>query len=418
MSSVTSAYQNTVQSAARNAAGTSGYKPTAANAAAAGRAEAPPHGDSVEISAEARSLLKESEPEKDWVNVLQPAKKLLVGSEEYDKFRALMETVKEQKSGLLSRITAALGKKGIDPASLGKIKIEIDKSGKAMVGGIEDKALAAAVERALNDDPGLAAEIAGYQKNEKELSAQMTDYAGASLYELTMTARGDTSERVRKAAEQDGKYDLNPDYYMTLGFLGGAGTFISREDVAALSFEGNMDFSGEISVMSNPEGGIKDAMNGMFEKVTKAFEELNAGLRDSLKAAGIELSDEDLSKRLLNAANAEITVDNRGMVQVGGMLSGDKAANAKGIAIIGQLVREMLVEAGKNSYGVNLFTAASQGLIDKKVREEGGSADARVVATMRFGRVKDIDVESRNTTNKLEQQLQDALKRASGHIRK
>ena len=408
MSSVNSATQGVVQPNTRQT-GASGYK-------AASAEDSPPStGDSVEISAEARRL---QEGELELVSLMNPAKTMAVDSDEHKKFRALMDTVKRQKSGVMSRIESVLEKNGIDLAGLGKLKIEVDKSGRVVVGGIKNKNMAANIQKALNQEKGLAAEIAEYRKNEKELSRQVKDYTGCTLYQLTMTARGDVSEDIRSEVEQDGKYYMGADYYMKLGFLGSTRSFINADDVAALSFEGNIDFSGEISVMTDPEGEIRNAMDGMFGKIRDAFDVVNSKLLDSLEGAGAEVDGENISKRLLDANKASITVDSRGQVKVEGRLSDDDAINRRGLEIIERLAKEMLLEVGTNSYGVNLFTAASHGLIDRKMREEGGGSDARVVARMENGTVRDVYVASNHTENKLERQLQNMLKKASSHIRK
>lgn len=233
-----------------------------------------------------------------------------------------------------------------------------------------------------------------------------------------MSERGDINERIRSQIEQDGKYPMDADYYMRLGFLGSARDFINSDDVAALAFNGDIDFSGELGLMANPEEGVRDAMNGMFEKVRKEFDAINTKLRKRFEEAGVEVTDEIAAKFFLNPDKASITVDNRGAVKVEGWLAGDDATNRQGLAIIERLARQMLLETGNNSYQVNLFTAASQSMIDRQARENGGGTDARVVARMENGTVRDVYLARNHTESKLERQLQTALNNASTHVRK
>ncbi len=181
------------------------------------------YGDTVEISQEARDLLENpppSEPRKPW-SIMKYETPLVRDSEEEKKFRELMGRVKSQKSDLMSRIEDIFKKHGISQKDYGKVKIEVDGSGRMVVGGVEDSKTAKAIEKALNSDKGLGKELLQFQKDERELSRQMKEYSGCSLFELTMTQQGDVAKSIRDRVEEAMK-DSPPrdEYYTNLGFLG------------------------------------------------------------------------------------------------------------------------------------------------------------------------------------------------------
>lgn len=405
---------------------TSPHRAGAAADSSAQSAAAGTTGDTVEISEEARELqsvkvmsqgtagtegMAGADAAK--VKVKAPAP----GTGEHDKFRKLMDTVRLQKSDVLSRIRSVLDDNGIKLSGLGKIKLEVDSGGRIVVGGVKDKELAKKLEKALNDDPGLAAAVSEYRKNEKEFSRQVKEYTGYTLYDLGMATRGQPNSRIKA----DDRYNPDMRSYTNLNFLGmDAKSLIDADDVRAFSFDGGIDFSAEISVMTDPESGIADAMEGMFEKVKKSFDDLNGEtLARLMREAGEgEINKEELKKLSLNADKATITVDNTGKVQVEGELSADPEMNRRGVELIKKLVEEMLLEADTNSYGVNLFAAGSEGFLAKEAKE-GRSGGTTVTARMTGGTVSQIFSTGGGTTGAaggLSQRLRDIQRNAYSNL--
>lgn len=365
--------------------------------------------DAVEISAEARLKLVEEEAG----SLMNPAKALKSGSDEHESFRDLMDKVKSQKGDITSRIEAALGKAGISLSALAKVKLEVDSSGKILAGGIEDKKTARAIEAALNREPSLATAIQEYQKDEKELSRQIKDYTGCTLYELTKTRQGNTSQRVREVVEEDGKYQFGADYYIGLGFLGSTLEFVSPDDVTALGFSGGIDFSGELDLMADPEGCIKDSLEEMRRSIEEAFAEINATLADGL---GID-ADGEGRDRFLSLKKVSITMDSSGGFSIEGRLSSDPRIHEKGLALLEEIVRDRLARTDDNSYNVNTFMAASQNLIDREQWGGSGSAwsgrgDGMVVAQLTGGTVRGIRVTERTNGSAAADNVAAALKKS------
>lgn len=363
-------------------------------------------GDTVEISGEAK-LMAERQG-----SLMNPAKELLAGSEEHKAFIELKEKVKKGKSDVTSRIEAAAKKAGIRLADLGKAKIEVDSAGKVLVGGLSDKNAARQLEKALNDDKGLATAIKDYQENEREFSRQVKDYTGCSLYELTMTSRGDVNARIRSELEQDGKYQFDADYYLNLAFLGSATDFLSLDDVSSLSFSGNVDFSAEVNLMADPEGSIKETMDGMFASIQAAFDEINAEIMKELKAQGLEDDKEAIAARMLNARNAVITIDSDGGVEISGELATDPDSQSRGMKALEEIARKVLVDTENNSYHVNIFMAASQNIINR----DSESGYGKVVARMAHGRVQDIRLDTPRSTGGAYAALKDSVAKAMAGV--
>lgn len=341
-------------------------------------------GDAVEISEEAKRLAKEADERP---NLMEPAKTMRVGSEEYDAFRSLVDKVKTRKSDITSLIEAAIKESGVNLAGLGKPKIEVDASGKILVGGISDKRAARAIEQALNRDGSLGGKIREYQQNERELSKSVKDYTGCTLYELTMTSRGDINERIRKQVEGDGAYSLDPDFYMRLGFLGASGDLIGMDDIAELSFNGAIDFSGELNLIADPEGNVKKTLDELHASIQSAFDTYNAEIAETFKARGMQVDE----SHLLNAGNAVVRIDSNGGIEIEGMLSEDPETLRKGKKIIGKLVADMLSETENNSYHVNIFLAASHNFLS---REGEAPAYAKAVAELANGKAGGIWIET------------------------
>lgn len=356
-------------------------------------------GDSLEISDAAKNRIQdetvaiEEDGGESLGSLLQPEKTLTIGSEEHKKFRELMDAVKTQKSDISSRIDAVLKERGLSRSGLGKMKIEVDASGKILVGGLKDKNAAKAIEDALNQDDGLGAAIKEYQQSERELSKRIKDYTGCSLYELTMTSRGDINARIREAVEGD-QHDLGVDYYMNLGFLGSTLEFVTQDDIAALSFGDGVDFSAELDLMADPEGNIRQAMDDVYKSIQSAFDELNREYAETLRQKGV--TGDAMAGYLLNAAGAAITIDSDGNIDVSGVLSRDPEMNKKGLNAIRDVVRNMLAETESNSYHVNVFLAASQNLANREAAASGqtSASHSKVVVEMSGGRVNDIRSET------------------------
>lgn len=349
--------------------------------------------DTVEISDQAREML-EYKP----FSVMNPKKVLHPDSEEEKKFRELLKTAKTQKSDIMTQIEDALKAAGISTGETGPMKLEVDRSGKIVVGGMKDKKTAQAIEEALNKDKTLGKKIKEFQHNEKELSKQLVDYTGCSLYELTMTQQGDINKRVRAVVEEACGEPPRDEYYWRLSFLGETkNTVVSEDDVAALGFGGPIDFSGEVTVYSEPEKNIRETMNSLNSKINEAFGAHNDELTKRLEAAGVTLDDDYREKYFLDLSKAKISVDNHGAVTIEGMLSKDERTHQKGVEMIEKLVREMVNETEQNSYHLNIFTEASDVLLKERADKAGLADgdlqwDAKVVAEINNGVVGHIGV--------------------------
>ena len=382
------------------------YNPWAAGQQAGEQESVRANGDTVEISAEAKKKLQ---AEEECRSLMNPEKKLREGTDAYDQFMELMKKVRSQKSDVAAGIEKALEKAGLDSSKLGKMKLEVDASGKVVVGGLEDKRMARAVEKALNADKAVGEGIREYQQNEKELSKQVKDYTGCSLYELTMTRRGDISERIQEEIEQDGKYQFDVDYYMRLGFLGSDSAFVGVEDIDALSFTGNIDFSGEISVLADPEGSIRDVVNETYASIKTAFDSLNQELAKELEAKGITSEDEKYAAKLLDASRASIVMDSDGGISIRGTLSDDPDIHERGVKLIEQIIGDMLAKTGDNSYRVNIFQAASHNLMNRDASENGTAGLSKVEVEISGGAIKRVGLESADSKSTWLRQARTAL---------
>lgn len=360
-------------------------------------------GDSVEISQEARELLEKSASSEAWRpwSMMEYETPLVGGSEEEKKFRELMKSVKSQKSDIMSQVKDIFARHGISRADYGKVKIEVDDSGKISVGGVRDAKTAKAIENALNADKTLGKKVLQFQRDEKELSKQIKEYSGCTLFELTMTQRGDVNARIRECVEGATKDDSPDDeFYWNLGFLGeNLNHVVGVQDVFDLGFQGAIDFSGETNTLAEPERNIENELEAMYRKVQEDFDRHNADVAARMEAAGIEMTDEMKAMYFLDAAGVTITVDNLGAMTVEGLFSDNGDNHKTGEDMVRKRVTEMLNKTEDNSYHINIFTSASATLIRRMADDSGleqTAWDARVVAEINGGAVGGIRVSPRS----------------------
>lgn len=354
--------------------------------------------DSVEISAAARQMAGLDETQTG--SMLSSEKKLAIGSKDHEAFQDLMDKVKRSKSELTSRIKSVLDSKSISLVDRDALKIEVGKNGKIVVGGISDAQTARRVEKALNGENGLADAILAYQKDEKQLSAQTKEYTGCSLYELTSTTMGKVNERIRSEVESSVNSKLNTEFYTNFGFLGDDEEIINRFDAEQLAFTSGIDFSAEVNVMSDPEGNLKSCMNDLAGSIKEEFASLNDKIVKRFEAQGVKLDKGTREQLLLDLKKVQISVNSDGDITINGTLSSDEETNAKGIALIEKLAYAMLTDTS-NSYHVNIFSAASQSLLQRHAEQNGGDKYDLVVTELTAGnRVNIRTTESQNKNSK------------------
>lgn len=354
--------------------------------------------DSVEISAAARQMAGLDETQTG--SMLQSEKNLAIGSKEHEAFQNLMDKVKRNKSELTSRIKSVLDSKNISLADRDAMKIEVGKHGKIVVGGISDAQTARRMEKALNGENGLADAILAYQKDEKELSARTKEYTGCSLYELTSTTMGKVNERIRSEVESSVNSKLNADFYTNFGFLGDDEEIINRFDAEQLAFNDGIDFSAEVNVMSDPEGNIKSCISNLADSIKEEFASLNDEIVKRFEAGGVKLDKATREQLLLDLKKVQISINSDGDIAIDGTLSTDEETNAKGIALIEKLAYAMLTDMS-NSYHVNIFSAASQSLLQRQAEQDGGDKYDLVVAKLSAGNKITIrTTESQNKNSK------------------
>lgn len=373
-------------------------------------------GDSVEISQEARDLLENpppSEPWKPW-SIMEYETPLVRDSEEEKEFRELLKNVKSQKSDIMSQVNDIFKRHGISQADFGKVKIEVDSSGKIAVGGVRDPKAAKTIEKALNEDKSLGKKLLQFQRDEKELSKQIKEYSGCTLFELTMTQQGDINKRIRARVEEVMKDNPPLDsFYHNLSFLGeNLNHVVGVQDFFKLGFQGAIDFSGETNVLAEPERNIKNELETMYGKLQEEFNKHNAEVLERLEAAGVDITDEMKDRLLLDASKVKITVDNLGAVTIEGAFSGNADNHKKGEEILNRLVTEMLNKTEDNSYHINIFTSASDALLQRMtddLGEENMGWDTKVVAEVANGVVGGIRVSSPKTEAKLKDSIQETV---------
>lgn len=372
--------------------------------------------DSVEISQEARNLLENSSSSESWKpwSMMEYETPLVPGSKEEKEFRELMKNVKSQKSDIMSQVKDVFERHGISQKDYGKVKIEVDSSGKISVGGVKDAKAAKAIEKALNSDKTLGKKLLQFQHDEKELSKQIKEYSGCTLFELTMTQQGDINKRIRDRVEETTK-DCPPldEFYWNLGFLGeNLNHVVGVQDISDLGFQGAIDFSGETNTLAEPERNIKDELDAMYQKVQEDFEQHNSEVMARMEATGIEMTEEMKSMYLLDAANVKITVDNLGAVTIDGVFSSNADNHKKGEDIVKKRVTEMLNKTEDNSYHINIFTSSSEALIQKmadELGEEDTPLSTKVLTEINGGVVGDIRVSSPQTEVKLQDSIQESV---------
>lgn len=314
--------------------------------------------DSVEISDTARSLYAQSVEEKKNTEV----KAKQTSAEMAAKIKERLSGLATKKKSVTKRINELL--EGANLKAGGTMKIEIDRDGKIVVGGLKDVENAARIEEALNADPKLAGRIKAYKNLEKEVNADIYKETGTSLYAIRR-------EKIRFDMNEAEKAANNPEAGMLEYAASGHELFEDPEitslinDVVGM---GSVDFSSENKGVANPQSALNDLMNEARANIQAQLDAYNKHLEES----GVDPMLLDSMKASL--ADVKISIDAEGNVRVEGRFSKSDNSNDKARAIVNKVVYDMVHEDEDLGMESLFHTAARQLAVnhDKEFGERAG----------------------------------------------
>ncbi|MDR0868371.1 MAG: hypothetical protein LBP75_07870 [Planctomycetota bacterium] len=245
--------------------------------------------------------------------------------------RALLEKLNTVAAGLNKQIAAVLEKNDLKLSANERLRIEVNADGKIFVGGIKDAAQVNAIEKALNAEDGLGAQINDYKKDYQEASGILEKIAGKGLSQLTRDPGGATN--FLRDNPEIGKLikKLAADNALSTG-----------------------------SILTNPEGALKDLLTAARGKIQSAFGEYNDDLFDKMRKNHIPLGDNFNRDFMLDLHSLAVSFTNAGEREIS--VGGDKRTAANGEAIVKKILDEVLRTTDATGE-VEIFTAATERLL-------------------------------------------------------
>lgn len=335
--------------------------------------------------------------------------------ERFDKaaeaISGLIEKAKETKLDLYAHIKAILKKNGLGLEGSDRLKLEIAKDGKILVGGVKDKTRAKAIEKALNNEIGLSEKIRKNQDLQSELSVELRSVTNQSLWDLKRTSLDMANKKSPYPEDQNKpkeKYGDVPDDFLA----------VNPEIMKGLKevFEhGDIDFSTERPALTEPKATIENILKDVWNALSGMFADYNKKLEEEMgqKYAGISstggkntpLIDEEFkAQHFLSMHNVKITVDSEGNIKVTGKTAGAESSNAKGREIIEEELQKAL--HGKDGE-FSVFELSSERILADYEDIAGGQTDEapKIEATIE----KAVSTTVRVASPKREAKLKDEI---------
>lgn len=285
-------------------------------------------------------------------------------AERRDGIRALLEKQAADRADLDAHIKAVLKKSGIGVADSQRIRLEVDSSGKIVVGGVNDRDMAKRIEEALNRELGLAKKLKQFQRESKQLSAELKRETGKSLADLVSEAKGGTDDWSKQRIMSNDHQVHDDAYFSDLNHID---LFSENPDLLGyiqdLAANTGIDIGGGDRTLSEPEHVLKEKMKEAWAKIVTAVEEYNAGVI-RLTAGDSAQREEDFDDQfLISLKGASFTVDSNGGVEITGEFSTDSRTAEKARSIFQAAIDSMLEELGSDGE-TNLFQDATNRILE------------------------------------------------------
>lgn len=378
--------------------------------------------DSVEISQQARDMLRESAQTNNETSSMTTAadenKAVQKSARSYTKedlqdVKARLQELTKQKNKIYNNVNSVLEKKGIKLTKNDKLKLEIGSKGEILVGGVADAETAKAIEKALNEDKDLAKQIKKNRNEELSISGELEDITGMSL----------TSYKRRLGDVQNGRLDGTP-FNMTTGEYYTPDELMRFEDQELFSID--PDFVDEISeyiaidekcdistasnLLANPEEAMKGIVTNIIGGIKEAFEAENKKTLEDIKDLPIRTKEDQewVDGLMMSLEDVDIQIDNDGNISIEGDAAEDSRKNTMALEIIEQAIKSTLqdnpVTGEKSDYSI--ATERLVNLYEDQFALYG--SDATAVSSITGGNV--LSIESHISNPEREAELNDEIK--------
>ncbi len=271
----------------------------------------------------------------------------------------IIKKLKEEKQSLNEIIKKAAQGVGLSESEVKNLKIEVDSSGKIVVGGISDVKKAKELQSRLNEQSGLANRFKNYQDNEHTLH---TIFEKNKIGGINLASGAKGLDNIKEIA----KSGQTPE---DLGSLMDDPLAVAALDLYAIS---GPDFSYGSKGVADPSS----ALNKELDKAKKKIEEMfnNANMRAEQLASQVGNRNEFPASEKMSLSGATIKISADGSINIEGRFAQSNSANSEAETLVRMALNDMMQNGEDGSESV--FATASRQLLvnhDDKYGEEAGT---------------------------------------------
>ncbi len=316
-------------------------------------------------------------------NEIDPAK-----AQAFEQMKSLLESLKSEKSDINSLVQKHAASAGISDSDVKRLKIEVNASGKIVVGGIKDAKKAKALEQALNNENGLANRIKNFQNNEKKVQEffEKNNIGGMSL-----ASGAKNLDHIKELALEG----ISPE---ELGTVVDDPLALAAMDLYSM---GGPDFSAGSKGVADPKGALTKELEKAKKKIEELFNNANIQAEKFAGSAGQPNGAAAAEKMSLTGATIKITAD--GGITFDGRFAKSDSANSQAEALVRMVIQEMFQDNENSGFESTAATAARQLLVnhDAEFGEDAGKAAVMEIS----GNKTSAYIDNPEKTNQINQQI-------------
>lgn len=324
-----------------------------------------------------------------------------VDIETQNTLNEIRELVSEKKN-IKSIINSAAKKAGISSGDLGKLKIEVDSSGKVLVGGLDDTALTEKLQNALNEESGFGLRLKEYQNSEEKLYSDV-------VHKKIFAAGGQSPGSTANSEIDVVGMDLLEQMVKEEGIdnLDGLGPNVLAYAAAELFRDTTVsaDFSHKDKGLENPGATVHKELDRVEWAIEKELENINLSNRMAA------LNKDQAVADVVSMDNIKITLNENGEIKIEGKFSSSGAADSEARARVGQILQEEFAGQTANGGESNLTTALRQLRLDHD-EEFGESTYAKTGSVTFDGKTSETFVDSPEAQMAIQKEMADAVTQA------
>lgn len=315
--------------------------------------------------------------------------------------QAVLDTVKAlvpEKKAIKDLINRLAEKAGISSGDLAKLKIEVDDSGKVLVGGLADTKMTKKLQEALNEETGFAARLRSYQRREESLYANVISSGIFDMFRMGAGGEVDAvgMDLLEEMVAEQGIENLDGIGASTLAY---ACAELFRDNTVSA------DFSHKAKGLADPGATIHSELGKIENTISKELENIN--LQNRMASTNRTQALEDV----VSMDNVKITLTENGEIKIEGSFSQSGAADSEARAKAVEILQKELFGQTDNGGESALLTAMRQLRLDHD-EKFGDSGYAKTGSVTFDGKKSETFVDSPEAKLALQNEMTDAVVQA------